>query len=202
MAWCNGAMVQCRSAGILQMIIENDAISNGKLGGLPEERAQFLQWLNFAETILEHSSSKIISGGIFENGPDSKGIAMKLAREVMASQVDMIERELNDHGGEYLLKSGFSAVDVGCGFSVINSFKRGLLDVEDETRFPKTNAWMKALLAREGCQRAFARTKCLVAGRYDCQPGQAPVLEPGSSSNFEDPTPDWLPAVVAKFAKA
>jgi glutathione S-transferase len=78
----------------------------GKLSGQPVERAQFLQWLNFAETILEHSSSKVITGGLFDNGPDSRSVAMATARAGMAGQVDMIERELADHGGEYLLKSG------------------------------------------------------------------------------------------------
>jgi glutathione S-transferase len=160
-----GAGWMFESAAILQILCETDAVSHGYLSGAPEERMQFLQWLSFGETIIEHSSSKIITGGIFDNGPESKQLAMAAARSGMEGQAEMIEKGLARHGGNFLLPSGFSACDVQCGYSVINSINRKLLNIEDADRFPHLQEWTKRLLAREGCKRAFKRTKVLKAGR-------------------------------------
>jgi len=187
------------SSAIGQTILEHPAIGAGRLSGTAKERPQLLQWMNFGETIMEHSSSKVITGGLWNNGPDSKQLAMDAARAGMAGQADMIERELNEHGCDYLLPSGFSAADVWCGFSLINSFKRGLIDLDDDVRYPKTWAWAQRCQEREGTKRAWARTKVFAAGKYTCVPGKEPVLVPGTEGDFEDPAPDWMPELIAKY---
>lgn len=184
------------STAILLQILDNPAMGAGKFSGTPEERPQLLQWICFAETIIEHSSSKVITGGLWDVGKEA---AMKAARAGMAGQVDMIERELAAHKGDFLLPSGFSAADIACGYSVINSHKRGLLDLEDDVRYPNAWAWSQRLSARPLGKRAWARTKVVKAGKYACNPGEDGQLIPGTDGDFEDPTPDWMAELNRKF---
>lgn len=36
--------------------------------------------------------------------------------------------------------------------------------------------------------------------RYDCQPGKEPLLVPGSEGDFEDPMPEEIAQLIAKYS--
>ncbi len=80
------------------------------------ERAQWLQWLHYAETITVHAASLTQQAiAIYDPELRSKTV-QKLETRRLQKAIEVIEKRLQ--GRDYLLDSGFSAVDVGVGYSL------------------------------------------------------------------------------------
>jgi glutathione S-transferase len=86
----------------------------GRLAGDPE-RYEWLQWLHYGETIAVHAAS-LVQQRYFIAPPDRSAVIAKLEGRRLEKAVQVLELQLSDR--EYLLHSGFSAADIGVGYSV------------------------------------------------------------------------------------
>jgi glutathione S-transferase len=86
----------------------------GRLAGDPE-RYEWLQWLHYGETIAVHAAS-LVQQQYFIAPPDRSAVIAKLEGRRLEKAVQVLESQLSDR--EYLLRTGFSAADIGVGYSV------------------------------------------------------------------------------------
>lgn len=112
------------------------------------ERAAWLVWVHFAETISQHAAALTQQHiMLFEDWMRSPVIT-KLEAKRLARCYAAIEAQLDD-GRDYLLAGGFSAADVGVGQAVYMARHFAKVDP-----FPKAQAWYDRIAARE----AFAKS--------------------------------------------
>lgn len=112
------------------------------------ERAQWLQWLHYAETIAVHAAS-LTQQAIALNDPALRSaIVQKLETRRLQKAIEVLEAHLEDK--EYLLASGFSAVDVGVGYSL--HVARLFTDL---SVYPKVSAYYKRLGERAAFQKSL-----------------------------------------------
>jgi glutathione S-transferase len=86
----------------------------GRLAGNPE-RYEWLQWIHFGETIAVHAAS-LVQQRFFIASADRSAVVAKLEGRRLEKAVQVLEPSLTDR--EYLLRSGFSAADIGVGYSL------------------------------------------------------------------------------------
>jgi len=115
-----------------------------------EERADWLQWLHFAETIGQHLAN------LTQHHIALRDPAMR-SPTVMRLEAKRLEKvlEVVDHvvaGQEYLLPSGFSAVDVNVGYGVMIARHFVPADL-----LPALGGYYQRLVARDAFQLAKAR---------------------------------------------
>ena len=79
------------------------------------ERVAWLQWLHFAETIAVHGAS-LVQQRIFIAPEQRSEVVQKLESRRLHKALEVLDRHLSDR--DYLLTSGFSAVDTAVGYSV------------------------------------------------------------------------------------
>ena len=112
----DGDLTLFESGAITEYLCET--YDNGELWRAPghSERAQWLQWLHYAETMTVHAASLTQQAiAIFE--PQLRSVTVqKLETRRLQKAIEVIETHLS--GRDYLLESGFSAVDVGIGYSL------------------------------------------------------------------------------------
>ncbi|MBV0911421.1 glutathione S-transferase family protein [Anianabacter salinae] len=131
----------------------------GRAPGDPE-RADWLIWLHFAETVTQHAAAltqqHIVLRDDAMRSPTLMRIEAKRAEKCFAA----IEGRLQ--GRRHLLASGFSAADVGVGQAVWLARHFARTD-----GFPAVTDWMDRITARpafaaslppEGATRLYART--------------------------------------------
>ena len=117
----------------------------GRAPGAPE-RAAFLNWIHFAETISQHSAALTQQHvAIYEDAMRSPTV-MKLEAARLKRTFATVEAGLS---GDWLL-SGFSAADVGVGQAVYMG--RHFARIEE---FPKLSAWFARIEAREAFLKAL-----------------------------------------------
>ena len=105
------------------------------------ERADWLVWVHFAETITQHCAALTQQHiALYEDHMRSP-IVMKLEAARIAKCYAALEGRLS--GRDYLLDSGFSAADVSCGYSLYSAQHFTKLD-----GFPLTTAWYDRITAR------------------------------------------------------
>ena len=80
------------------------------------ERAEWLQWLHFAETVAVHGASLTQQHVVLFEDSMRSPVIMKLERRRLEKALEVLDNHLA--GREYLLKTGFSAVDTNVGYSV------------------------------------------------------------------------------------
>jgi len=80
------------------------------------ERAQWLQWLHYSETIGVHGAALTQQHIVIYEDKDRSPLLMKLERRRLEKSLEVLDTVLADR--EYLLKSGFSAVDTNIGYSI------------------------------------------------------------------------------------
>ncbi len=80
------------------------------------ERAEWLQWLHFAETVAAHASN-LVQQNVIIAEPDRSPVVNKLESRRLEKTYGVLDDHLAER--EYLLRSGFSAVDTSVGFSVV-----------------------------------------------------------------------------------
>lgn len=81
-----------------------------------QERAEWLQWLHYAETMAVHGAALTQQHIVIWEDKDRSPLIMKLERRRLEKTLEVLDQHLE--GRKYLLKSGFSAVDTNVGYSV------------------------------------------------------------------------------------
>jgi glutathione S-transferase len=123
----------------------------GRPPGHPE-RAEFLQWIHFAETIAVHGAS-LVQQRVFIAENERSPAVHKLESKRLEKAVGVVERHLAT-GFEHMLASGFSAVDTSIGWSCI--LGRTFIGLD---AFPHIRAYVGRMEARPAFQAALADTR-------------------------------------------
>ena len=111
-----------------------------------DERAAWLNWIHFAETISQHTAALTQQHVALYEDHMRSPIVMQLEAKRLAKTLATIEAGLT---GDYLL-SRFSAADVGVGQAV---YMAG--HFVELTQFPKLSIWFDRLQARAAYQKSL-----------------------------------------------
>jgi glutathione S-transferase len=111
----DGDRVVFESGAICQYLCET--YDDGTLHRPPghPERAEWLQWVHYAETIAVHGAS-LVQQRVFIAPNERSEAVRNLESRRLGKALGVIDDRLKDR--DYLLASGFSAVDTGVGYSV------------------------------------------------------------------------------------
>ena len=131
------------SGAICQYLCER--YDDGRLLRAPDhpERASWLQWVHFAETMGVHGAS-LVQQSVFIAPAERSPAVKNLESKRLEKTLGVIDRVLADR--DYLLTSGFSAADTMVGYSV--HLAKGFVSIE-----PFRN--VAAYYARLGERAAF-----------------------------------------------
>ena len=115
-----------------------------------EERADWLQWLHFAETIGQHLANLTQHHIALRDPAMRSPTVMRLEAKRLEKVLEVVDRAVPAQ--EYLLSSGFSAVDVNVGYGVMiaRHFVPGDL-------LPALDGYFQRLVARDAFALAKAR---------------------------------------------
>ncbi|MBW4707895.1 glutathione S-transferase [Roseobacter sp. YSTF-M11] len=118
----------------------------GRMPGSPD-RMSWLVWLHFSETVSQHTAALTQQHVALREDHMRSPIVMKLEAARVTKCYAAIEARLNPPARkrDYLLTSGFSAVDISVGQAVYMA--RHFARLED---FPATADWYARITAREG----------------------------------------------------
>ncbi len=105
------------------------------------DRPAWLQWLHYAETIAVHVANLTQQHIAIYEDKDRSPLVMKLETRRLEKALEVVDRALE--GQPYLLRSGFSAVDTGVGYSVYAAQHFVRLEV-----FPNVAAYLKRISGR------------------------------------------------------
>lgn len=143
----DGEVTLIESGAICQYLCERYD-PQGRLHRAPghAERNAWLQWLHFAETIAVHGAS-LVQQQVFVAPDDRSMVVIKLESRRLRKAFEVLEQVLQDR--DYLLASGFSAIDTAVGYSV--HLGRQLIGCEG---LPALEAYYARLAARPAFQRA------------------------------------------------
>ncbi|MCH2075353.1 MAG: glutathione S-transferase family protein [Rhodobacteraceae bacterium] len=128
--WESGAMIEVLCERFPEAGLGRDA-------GHPE-RARFLTWIHFAETISQHAAALTQQHVALRDDAMRSPIVMQLE----AARIGKCYAALEEHLGEYLLDA-FSAADIAVGQAVYMARHFKALD-----GYPKTLAWYDRITAR------------------------------------------------------
>ncbi len=114
-ALVDGDVTVFESGAICQYLCET--YDDGTLGRAPghKERAEWLQWLHYAETIAVHGAA-LLQQVVFVAPDQRSEVIQKLESRRLGKALEVLDQHLQDQ--DYLLASGFSAVDTNVGYSV------------------------------------------------------------------------------------
>jgi glutathione S-transferase len=142
------------SGAIAQYLCETYDREN-RLGRPPGdlERAEFLQWIHFAETIAVHGAS-LVQQRVFIAENERSPAVHKLESKRLEKAIGVVDRHLATTGREHMLASGFSAVDTNVGWSVV--LGRSFIGLEP---FAHTRAYVERLESRPAFQAALANAR-------------------------------------------
>lgn len=121
----------------------------GRAPGHPE-RAEWLEWLHFAETAGQHIASLTQQHIVLREDWMRSPTVMRLEAKRLEKVLQVADRVLTRH--DWLLPSGFSAVDVAFGYSALIGRRFVRLDA-----MPALAAWLSRIEARPAYRRAAAR---------------------------------------------
>ena len=112
----DGDLVLFETGAITQYLCENwPGCGLGRERG-DKERNEWLQWLHYAETVAVHGAALTQQHIVIYEDKDRSPLLMKLERRRLEKSLEVLDAALADR--EYLLKSGFSAIDTNIGYSV------------------------------------------------------------------------------------
>jgi glutathione S-transferase len=111
----------------------------GRLGKDPE-RYEWLQWIHYSETMAVHAAS-LVQQRFFLATADRSAVIAKLEGRRLEKAVQVLEPRLTDR--DYLLRSGFSAADIGVGYSLHLADR--LIDL---AKSPNVTRYLERLRAR------------------------------------------------------
>lgn len=114
----------------------------GGLGRLERdrERYEWLQWIHYSETMAVHAAA-LVQQRFFIAPKDRSAVIAKLEGRRLEKAVQVLEPRLS--GQEHLLHSGFSAADIGVGYSLHLADR--LIEL---ARFPSVARYLGLLRAR------------------------------------------------------
>jgi len=113
------------------------------------ERADWLEWLHFAETIGQHLAALTQQHIVLYEDHMRSPVIMKLEARRLEKVLEVVERVVAQH--EYLLPSGFSAVDTNVGYGVLTARRFVPLEV-----LPNVKSYLERLMARPAFKAAMA----------------------------------------------
>jgi glutathione S-transferase len=87
----------------------------GRSVGDPE-RPDWLQWLHYAETIAVHGATLTQQHIVIYEDKDRSPLLMKLERRRLEKALEVLDHVLSNR--DFMLKTGFSAIDTNIGYSV------------------------------------------------------------------------------------
>ena len=122
----------------------------GRRPGTPE-RAEWLVWMHFAETISQHAAALTQQHVALREDHMRSPIVMKLEAARLGKCYAALEARFEETGGAYLL-DGFSAADIGVGQAVYMA--RHFAPLEGYT---KTADWYARITARPGFQASLPK---------------------------------------------
>lgn len=123
------------------------------------ERAAWLNWLHYAETISQHTAALTQQHiALFEDHMRSP-VVMKIEAKRLAKTFAALDAALANH--DYLLASGFSAADIGVGQAVFMGTHYVRLD-----GFPNLAAWFARVSARPAYQKTEPQNGGLFAQEF------------------------------------
>jgi glutathione S-transferase len=111
----------------------------GRLAANPE-RYEWLQWIHYGETVAVHAAS-LVQQRFFIAAADRSAVVAKLEGRRLEKAVQVLEPRLIER--DYLLRSGFSAADIGVGYSLHLADR--LIEL---ARFPNVARYLERLRAR------------------------------------------------------
>lgn len=152
----------CESGAIVQYLAE----TRGQLGGAPDERPDWLEWLHYAETVGSHVANLTQHHIMLRDPAMRSPTVMRLEAKRLEKTLEGIERRM---AGDWLLASGFSAADIAVSYGALIGQRFVALD-----RLPRVAAWLDRIAARPGFLRAAARDG---AAQIYTQPFYAPPEE-------------------------
>jgi glutathione S-transferase len=112
------------------------------------ERADFLQWLHFAETIGQHLAILTQQHIVLREDHMRSPTVMRLEAKRLEKTLEVVERAVARH--DWLLPGGFSAADVGVGYGVLIARYFVPADL-----LPAVAAYHDRIAARPAFQRAL-----------------------------------------------
>lgn len=121
----------------------------GRLPGYPE-RADWLEWLHFAETIGQHLAILTQQHIVLYEDHMRSPTVMKLEARRLEKTLEVVDRIVCQR--DYLLASGFSAVDTNIGYGVLIAMKF----IPDDL-LPGISAYLHRLSSRPGFIKAAAQ---------------------------------------------
>ncbi|WP_212525279.1 glutathione S-transferase family protein [Actibacterium sp. MT2.3-13A] len=136
------------SGAIAEYLVETRPVAG--LGRLPgeEERADWLEWLHFAETIGQHLANLTMHHITLREDWMRSPTVMRLEAKRLEKVLEVIERVVARH--DWLLPSGFSAVDTNVGYGVMIARR-----FVPPTLLPAVDAYYQRLAARPAFQKAL-----------------------------------------------
>ncbi len=138
----------CESGAIAEVLCEYAPDAGmGRLVGDPE-RAAWLDWIHFAETISQHTAALTQQHVALYEDHMRSPIVMTLEAKRLAKTFQTIEQGLT--GRDYLLASGFSAADIGVAQALYMGLHFATLD-----GCPMVAAWYDRVTARDAFQKAL-----------------------------------------------
>lgn len=142
-------LVMFESGAIAEYLCETrPGFGLGREPGHPE-RADWLEWLHFAETVAQHCASLTQQHiALFEDWMRSPTV-MKLERKRLEKTLEALEARLARH--DYILPSGFSAVDINNAYGVYVA--KRFISLEP---FPSVRRWFEALEGRQAYRDSFS----------------------------------------------
>jgi glutathione S-transferase len=143
----DGAFRLFESGAIAEYLCERfPAARMGRLGQDPE-RYEWLQWIHYAETIAVHGAS-LVQQRFFIAAADRSAVIAKLESRRLEKAVQVLESPLLTR--DYLLATGFSAADIGIGYSLHLADR--LIDLK---KFPHILSYLERLRERPAFRAAL-----------------------------------------------
>jgi len=119
------------------------------LGRLAEdaERYEWLQWIHYSETVAVHAAT-LVQQRFFIASADRSAVVVKLEGRRLEKTVEVLQASLGER--HYLLRSGFSAADIGVGYSLHLADRLITL-----AKFPRVLQYLERLRARPAFQASI-----------------------------------------------
>ena len=128
------------SGAIAEYLCERHIDSGlGRIEGDPE-RYEWLQWIHYCETMAVHAAA-LVQQRFFIAAADRSPMIAKLEGRRLEKSVQVLEAQLIDR--DFLLRTGFSAADIGVGYSLHLADR--LIEL---TKFPHVARYLERLRAR------------------------------------------------------
>ena len=143
----DGDITLIESGAICQYLCENydDGTFHRPVGHA--ERTEWLQWLHYAETIAVHGAS-LVQQKVFIQPEQRSEVVTKLESRRLEKALEVLDNHLGDR--DYLLKSGFSAVDTAVCYSVHLGY-----DMHDVRGLNNLEAYYQRCKERPAFQKTF-----------------------------------------------